>query len=155
MQYRAVVGALTILCAVLSALTILSPRHYNRMRKLLIMLLLTWLPAQITWAAVSVYCQHESALEAKQDAHPGHHEHQHADVPAQLAQSSQPATPPAQKQPGAKHPDCSVCHVTAAVPTAPATMAAPNVQAASVSILRTASPAPPPALPERPNWPPA
>lgn len=128
------------------------------MRKLLIILLLAWLPAQITWAAVSVYCQHESALAAQQEAHPGHHEHQHADAsaqPAQPAQSSQPATPPAQKQSGAEHPDCSVCHITAAVPTAPVTMAAPNVQAASVSILRSAFPAPPPALPERPNWPPA
>ena len=123
------------------------------MRKLLIILLLTWLPAQITWAAVSVYCKHESAPEANEEAHPGHHEHQHADASAQTAQSSQPAILPAQKQSGGEHPDCSVCHVTAAASGAASTMIAANVHAASVSILRSASPAPPPALPERPNWP--
>ena len=128
------------------------------MRKLLIILLLMWLPAQITWASVSVYCQHESPHASQPDAHPGHHEHQHTDAlaePAQSAQASPQAAPPGQTQSGGEHPDCSVCHVTAAVPSASGTLMAPHVHAASVSILRSASPAPPPAPPERPNWLPA
>jgi hypothetical protein len=44
------------------------------MKRLLLIFLLTALPLQMSWAAVSMYCQHESGAAAK---HFGHHEHKH------------------------------------------------------------------------------
>lgn len=44
------------------------------MKRLLLIFLLTMLPLQISWAAVTGYCQHE---EGKAAQHFGHHEHKH------------------------------------------------------------------------------
>lgn len=44
------------------------------MKKLLLIILLLALPLQISWAAVSAYCQHESGKSA---SHFGHHSHEH------------------------------------------------------------------------------
>jgi hypothetical protein len=56
------------------------------MRRWLAILMLALLPLQFGWAAVAVYCGHESDPQAQ---HLGHHEHQHtgqatAPVPACL-----------------------------------------------------------------------
>ena len=47
---------------------------YFPMRRLVCVFLLIWFPFQISWAAVSSYCQHESGAGAQ---HFGHHFHVH------------------------------------------------------------------------------
>ncbi len=44
------------------------------MKRLILLLLLTALPFQMSWAVVTGYCQHE---EGKAAQHLGHHEHKH------------------------------------------------------------------------------
>ncbi len=44
------------------------------MKRLLTILLLVLIPLQVTWAAVGVYCQHESDMVTQ---HIGHHTHEH------------------------------------------------------------------------------
>jgi flagellar capping protein FliD len=44
------------------------------MRRFLLIFLVVMMPLQLSWAAVSSYCQHESGTASK---HFGHHEHQH------------------------------------------------------------------------------
>jgi len=44
------------------------------MKRLILIFLLTLLPLQMSWAAVSSYCQHETD---KTSQHFGHHEHKH------------------------------------------------------------------------------
>lgn len=46
------------------------------MRRLIAIFLLVFMPLQLSWAAVSGYCQHESDV-SSQAQHPGHHEHEH------------------------------------------------------------------------------
>lgn len=124
---------------ILPIFTTLRPVH-----KLLVIFLLAWMPAQFTWAAVSVYCKHEQA-QSVQSTHPGHHEHEHA-------AAADASTPP---DVGGGHPDCSVCHGVAAIsmdaPAAPDL----NSRAGITNPLRLIPPAPPPAQPERPKWSPA
>ena len=113
-------------------------------RKFLVIFLLAWMPMQLTWAAVSVYCKHERA-QSSQSAHPGHHEHEHV-TPADSGMPADAAT---------AHPDCSVCHTTTTLPAMGALM---DLAAATQSLLRfvaSAFPVPPPGAPDRPNWRPA
>jgi len=79
---------------------------YNgRVKKILLILLLTILPIQYAWSMAAVYCQHEPA----KAAHFGHHGHQHQ------AQAGDDA---GQDKPAKVHSDCEVCHhaVQASVP---------------------------------------
>jgi hypothetical protein len=46
------------------------------MQRWIVILLLVFTPLQLSWAAVSGYCQHESNT-SSQAQHPGHHEHEH------------------------------------------------------------------------------
>lgn len=46
------------------------------MHRLVAIFLLVFMPLQLSWAAVSGYCQHESDVSASVQ-HPGHHEHEH------------------------------------------------------------------------------
>ena len=72
--------------------------HYNgRVKKLLLILLLTILPIQYAWSMAAVYCQHEPA----KVTHFGHHGHQHQ------AQSDED---PDHSKPVKVHSDCEVCH---------------------------------------------
>ena len=125
------------------------------MRRLLILLLLTWLPVQSAWAAVSVYCGHEgvpAALAQEADGrtaadtahaaqpHPGHHEHQHDDD----------AHPPGAD--GTAHPDCAVCHIAAALPAGDMAAGATHANGALPPFVFIVPPAPPARAPDRPNW---
>lgn len=116
------------------------------MRRWLAILLLTLLPLQFSWAAVTVYCGHESGEQAQ---HLGHHEHQHADQ-AGADDGGAPADPTA---PAGFDFDCGHCHGTcASLPTPVVGLAALSVAAhptvASDRSLRTLAQSPP----ERPQW---
>ncbi|MES2932688.1 MAG: DUF2946 family protein [Pseudomonadota bacterium] len=68
------------------------------MKRLLLILLLTVLPLQMSWAVAAVYCQHEQANTVK---HFGHHSHDHqAQVNPADDQDSQYKV----------HTDCGYCH---------------------------------------------
>lgn len=113
------------------------------MRRWLPILLLTLLPLQLSWAAVSVYCQHETDAAAQ---HFGHHEHQHnADDKAK--DDNGPKTL------GAVDADCPTCHAGCATalqesPVMPVMYSASDVHTDQQILLSS----PPPTLPERPNW---
>lgn len=119
------------------------------MRKFLIMLMLAWLPVQVSWAAVSVYCQHEDEATQASRAHPGHHEHEHSDAAQALDDA------PAGTGKPAAHPDCSVCHSSVAVMPAVHAGTQAAAPARITALLPLAHPAPLPFRPERPNWSPA
>ncbi len=110
------------------------------MKRLLLILLLTILPLQYSWAVAAVYCQHEQGTAA----HFGHHGHQH---------QAQAGDDGADKNTSSKHGDCEVCHhaVQASVPAADAVLtAAPAAAFAPAGTLRYHSyiaDGPP-----RPNW---
>jgi len=113
------------------------------MRRWPIILLLALLPLQLSWAAVSVYCQHESGAAAQ---HFGHHEHQHhAD--------ETPKDDSGPKTLGAVDADCPVCHagcatVLHASQVMPVLYSAADMHVGEQALLAS----PPPTLPERPNW---
>jgi hypothetical protein len=115
----------------------------STMRRWLSILLLALLPLQLSWAAVSVYCQHETGAAAQ---HFGHHEHKHhADEPSQDDRSPKPL--------GAVDADCPVCHASCATalhePSSTVVMhLASDVQTGLQLLLSS----PHPTLPERPNW---
>lgn len=111
------------------------------MRKFLIIFLLAWMPTQLTWAAISVYCKHEPA-QSSQSAHPGHHEHEH-NTPVD---SSKPADT------GAVHPDCSVCHTATTLPGTEALVRMGPAADALPYFVLPPFPVPPPGAPDRPNW---
>ncbi len=72
-------------------------------RRFLVLLMLL-VPLQLSWAAVSAYCEHETEAASH---HVGHHEHQH--------QSDQPGTgddPGADSKFGKFDADCGVCHAS-------------------------------------------
>lgn len=76
------------------------------MRRLLLAVLMLWLPLQGAWAAAAAYCRHEPAAQ-----HLGHHAHRHG-AGAPMA---------ADIQSGAlADVDCGVCHLACAtaLPTA-------------------------------------
>lgn len=71
------------------------------MRRLFAIFLLSLLPLQWTYAAVSDYCKHETAAAAQQ--HPGHHAHKHVDPPRESNET----------QKGSLDWDCPFCHHSA------------------------------------------
>lgn len=112
------------------------------MKRLLLIFLLTVLPLQMSWAAVTNYCQHENGKAAQ---HFGHHEHKHqatSDDTLKLKSSLTVDT------------DCGVCQLSsAALPSASsdvapisARQAGPSpIKADLISSVR-------PERPERPKW---
>lgn len=113
------------------------------MRRWLAILLLSLLPLQLGWAAVSVYCQHETGAAAQ---HFGHHDHQHH-AGDDLKDDN------GAKTLGSVDADCPVCHAGCA--TALSTPAVMPVFFATgdMRVSQHALPSsPPPSLPERPNW---
>jgi hypothetical protein len=113
------------------------------MRRWFSIFLLALLPLQLSWAAVSVYCQHETGAAAQ---HFGHHEHQHhADDDSKDNNGS--------KTLGAVDSDCPVCHAGCATalyesPAMPVMYSASDMHSGPQLLLSTL----PPSLPERPNW---
>jgi hypothetical protein len=114
------------------------------MRRCLATLLLALLPFQFSWAAVAVYCGHESE---SRGGHVGHHAHQHADA----GDSHQAAA--AEKATGNLDFDCGHCHGACMAPPAPVAAAGRASAGAQAvpgghGIASSVSPNPP----ERPQW---
>ena len=72
----------------------------DHMRKWLAILLLVFVPLQLSWAAAASYCQHETGTSAK---HFGHHDHQHKTADGKDASSDSVKTI-------GGDPDCASCH---------------------------------------------
>jgi hypothetical protein len=116
------------------------------MRRWFAILMLTLLPLQFSWAAVAVYCGHETSQHTE---HLGHHEHRHADQ----AKSDQDSSSADQKAPAGFDFDCGHCHGTCATMPAPLGDTSPLALASHPvtpveSIVRTRAQSPP----ERPQW---
>lgn len=113
------------------------------MHRWLSILLLVFLPLQFSWAAVGVYCQHESGAAAK---HFGHHDHQHK---ADASHGDQ-ADP---KASGGIDSDCGVCLAGSAVEVfREIRISAPLYASAIVDDYRHSLNTSPHYQPERPNW---
>ena len=74
-------------------------------KRWLLMFVACLLPLQVSWAAVTAYCQHEQGVEA---AHFAHHEHEH--------HANHPETDEDKTIPGAPHADCSHSHAVNWIP---------------------------------------
>ncbi|WP_404299887.1 hypothetical protein [Alicycliphilus denitrificans] len=115
------------------------------MRRLLLVLLLVFIPLQSVWAAAAAYCSHEAAPSA---VHFGHHVHQHhGDDDGDKAGTSLAKT--------ALDMDCHACHSMANALHQDASATPLWVQDMQLAPpLRFTLPTPSPQRPERPNWPP-
>jgi hypothetical protein len=106
---------------------------------MLVFLLLIFVPLHFTWAAVSVYCQHEESSSAAR--HFGHHDHQH--------QNSSPD--PAKT--GGLDLDCATCHATGVSALTSVVTLPPVPDATFVAVdYRAHLTSPPLKRPERPQW---
>ena len=112
------------------------------MRRLLVILLMLFVPFQATWAGAAAYCEHEAGSVAQ--THFGHHTH--VDMGAE------------EKSPGSKpavHADCLACHMVAAhALLADDMIVVAQAPVAAARFARAPAPLPsgPVSLPERPNW---
>ncbi len=102
------------------------------------------MPLQLSWAAVSAYCEHETGAAAQ---HVGHHDHQHkADADREYGGNL--------KAMGGMDADCGTCHAGSTTVIF-GSVYLPTLNLSSDTHIghqiRTSSP-PPPSLPERPNW---
>lgn len=109
-------------------------------------LMLALLPLQFSWAAVAVYCEHESGQAAQ---HLGHHDHDHAS----LSNADQASAPSDQGSPAGFDFDCGHCHGTCASMPAPSgDMASLTLASHPIApvegVVRTLPQSPP----ERPQW---
>jgi len=80
------------------------------MRRLVLVFLLLCFPLQISWAAVSSYCQHEQGVAAQ---HFGHHEHVHHAPILDDDGGSDPQGKVGHFQNGGVDSDCASCHLAA------------------------------------------
>lgn len=115
------------------------PLYCRPMRRWLAILLMVFMPLQLGWAAMSVYCQHEAGAAAE---HFGHHEHAH--------QGDSTDTDGAFKS----DPDCGFCQM-ASLAAMPSCATAAVTTAIEPVITPLAHPAPrsaPSTEPERPKW---
>ncbi|WAC71512.1 hypothetical protein OU995_18235 [Roseateles sp. SL47] len=111
------------------------------MRRWITLLLLVFLPLQLSWAAVGNYCQHET--DARAARHFGHHQHVHADDAGQAVAGKSMVDS-----------DCHACH--ASVPPLRAQSLALTPILSLSSLTADVSPAPssaPTRTPDRPQWP--
>lgn len=114
------------------------------MRRWLATFLLVFLPLQLTWAAVSTYCEHENGFAAQ---HVGHHEHEHMVIDDQ----PEPADPV--KSAGAD-PDCAACHAgCVSVLAEVVAIAVPGDSSYGIEGSRSHLSHPPSDRLERPQWP--
>ena len=124
------------------------------MKNLALIWLIAFLPIQMTWAAVSVYCTHHEDDKAAQhfghhgDEHEGHHDYEHEDVIAADNDSGQPDSQKTTEQSHGHHHHGGTLGMMTFVwlPThdASSTETTPGLQALISSL--------PPSQPERPNW---
>lgn len=77
------------------------------MKRLLLIFLLTMLPLQMSWAALTGYCQHEEGRAAQ---HLGHHEHKHHAA----GDSKQSDNKKSKSNLGVNDADCGYCHLSCA-----------------------------------------
>ncbi|MBV1775388.1 hypothetical protein KSF73_06630 [Burkholderiaceae bacterium DAT-1] len=112
------------------------------MRKWTLIFLLIFMPLQLTWAAASRYCQHESGASA---LHFGHHADPHA-----LGQLSAQQLNVTDVIDG----DCAACHVMAVVIHELVPQSLPDMMCPGEFPVYTMYQAPPPCdAIDRPNWP--
>jgi hypothetical protein len=126
-----------------------------------LILLMTLLPLQFSWAVVATYCGHEEQAGGAHFGHHAHHGHEHhgqedgatdAAAPMTEAQAATPGEP--SRTVGDLNADCGHCHgMAATLSSVPS--AWPGVPAASPPRAGAdeAGGAHPPARPERPQWP--
>jgi len=114
------------------------------MRRWLSILLLVFLPLQFSWAAVGVYCQHETGTQA---SHFGHHDHQHQAAPDQKGGAVPDFSAGIDN-------DCSACHAgcCSLVFFGDAGFSLTGPASPTLTGYQFRLPAPPPYPPERPNW---
>jgi hypothetical protein len=107
------------------------------------------LPLQFSWAAVAVYCAHET----QGAGHFGHHEHQHDADTGSLADPASDTDAAGKKTPGAMDLDCGHCHgqwsVMLTLPVEPPGFLSTAPPSASTT---EAGGAHTPTRPERPQW---
>jgi hypothetical protein len=117
------------------------------MRRWFTILLLAFLPVQLSWAAVASYCEHESGAQAQ---HVGHHDHEHTGDAANLVVDAEALSTEA---PAGEHLDCGHCHAgCAGMPMLtdakfPLACASHPASASTLLVLSRAQ-----APPERPQW---
>ena len=119
------------------------------MRRLLALFVLALLPLQFSWAAVAVYCEHET----QGAGHFGHHEHQHEADAVAHADPSPDTDAAGDKAPGAMDLDCGHCHgqcsVMLTLPVEPPELLSTAPPSATAN---EAGGAHAPTRPERPQW---
>ena len=116
------------------------------MRRLVMIFLLVLMPMQFTWAALSVYCPHETGAPERQvDEH--NHQHHHEAGADQEDRNDPHATGNVDADPGA-------CHAgQGAVIFGSGYLPAVSVSSETYSAYQSRVPFPPHlSLPERPNW---
>lgn len=115
------------------------------MRRFLLIFMVVMMPLQLSWAAVSSYCQHESGAAAK---HLGHHEHQH-----QQADKTGDSDQTKAKKFGTVDADCHFCYAYSPVIFSDTEVISSVVTeplfATWASEASRSNPSP---RPERPNW---
>ena len=111
--------------------------------------MLALLPLQFSWAAVAVYCEHET----QGAGHFGHHEHQHDADAGPHGDAAPDADATGDKAPGAMDLDCGHCHgqcsVMLSLPLAPPGLPSTALPGATTD---EAGGAHAPTRPERPQW---
>ncbi|WP_428420476.1 cation efflux protein, CzcI family [Methylibium sp.] len=118
------------------------------MSRLLIIVLLLWLPFQFAWGAAASYCQHEQAASV---SHFGHHSHKHQ---GKSLQCTGDATPDKKTSIADEDLDCDYCHISCAQPLAPVMLGyqiEPVPHAAPGTCVQGHSPNVPDLI-ERPKW---
>jgi hypothetical protein len=119
------------------------------MRRLLAIFVLGMLPLQFSWAAVAVYCEHET----QGAEHFGHHAHHHDTGAGPHADAVPSADAAGDKAPGAMDLDCDDCHgqcsVMLTLPSEPPGLLSTAPPSASTN---EAGGAHAPTRPERPQW---
>ncbi|MDA8521157.1 cation efflux protein, CzcI family [Acidovorax sp. NCPPB 4044] len=113
------------------------------MRRWLLIFLLTLLPLQFTWAEAAGYCAHEPTAASQ---HFGHHVHQH-EGPADSGVDGAALSGDADQDCSACHAGCAIALIARSQPDVPALRAEHALRTQGTPL------APPPALPDRPNWP--
>jgi hypothetical protein len=125
------------------------------MRRYFVIVLLTLLPFQFSWAAIASYCGHETLVGA---THLGHHEHQHQEgvgfdggLDTELSGTADDGVDG--KAPGGTDLDCGHCHGYCSVlliepPPVPAAFSAttPKITHAEGGATHA------PSQPDRPQW---
>jgi hypothetical protein len=117
------------------------------MRRLFATHLLVLMPLQAAWAAVSVYCQHETGAAAE---HFGHHDHlHHADDDGAGDSSALQAAAWA-----GGDSDCGACHAGCAFGVPPVARVLPlSIPGRAPPVFVLPALAEHASTPERPNWP--